>query len=83
MHTVYILRSVKYPERYYIGLTHKLENRLKEHNNEQSRYSKGYAPWELETYIVFRNKSLAKDFEKYLKEGSGYAFMRKRLIGAK
>ncbi len=83
MHIVYILRSVKYPKRYYVGLTHNLENRLKEHNSEQSQYSKNYAPWGLETYIVFRNKSLAEKFERYLKEGSGYAFMRKRLIGAK
>ena len=83
MHTVYILRSIKYPERYYVGSTHNLENRLKEHNSGASQYSKSYAPWELETYIVFRSKGLAEDFEKYLKEGSGFAFMKKRLIGAK
>jgi len=83
MHIVYILRSVNYANRYYTGLTHNLEKRLKEHNSGISQYSKNYAPWELETYVVFRNKCLAEDFEKYLKEGSGYAFMRKRLIRAK
>ncbi len=83
MYTVYILRSLKYPKRYYVGLTQDLGNRLKEHNNGKSQYTKNYAPWGLETHIVFKNKSLAREFEKYLKEGSGYAFMQKRLLGAK
>lgn len=81
MYTVYILRSIKYPDRYYTGLTQNLDERLKEHNSGISQYSKNYAPWKVETHITFRNKSLANDFEKYLKKGSGYAFMRKRFIG--
>jgi len=80
MHIVYILRSEKYRKRLYIGLTEDLENRIKEHNHNESRYSKNYAPWDLETYIVFKDKSQAVSFEKYLKSGSGFAFLKKRLL---
>ncbi|MDD4954770.1 MAG: GIY-YIG nuclease family protein [Candidatus Omnitrophica bacterium] len=59
MHTVYILRSLKDSRRHYIGITADLEKRLKVHNNKQSVYSSVYAPWKLETYIVFRDKFLA------------------------
>ena len=77
---VYIIKSIKYPSKHYVGITQDLKNRLKNHNRSQSAYSKRYAPWELETYIVFKNKILAEKFEKYLKEGSGHAFLKKRLI---
>ena len=83
MYIVYILKSLKNPKRHYIGITQDLERRLKEHNNKQSVYSSIYAPWELETYVVFRGKVLAENFETYLKHGSGNAFLRKRLIEAK
>ena len=80
-HVVYILKSTKELNRYYIGFTNNLDERLKEHNSEECKgYSKRYAPWELETYIVFRNRLLAEKFERYLKVGSGQAFLKKRLI---
>ena len=80
MYLVYILISIKDKNRYYIGITQNLERRLKQHNNAKSGYSKIYAPWILETYIAFRNKRKAEEFEKYLKRGSGNAFLKKRLI---
>ena len=80
MFTVYILTSKNYPERCYIGVTQNMELRLKEHNSGNSLYTKRYAPWQLETYIVFRNKQRAGEFERYLKSGSGFAFFKKRFI---
>ena len=80
MYIVYILTSKKYPARYYIGTTQNLDKRLIEHNSEKSIYSKRYAPWQIETYVTFRKKHLAEEFEKYLKSGSGFAFLKKRLI---
>ena len=80
MSIVYVLISQKNRNKYYIGLTSNLEKRLREHNSTQSYYSKRYAPWKVETYITFRNKDLAEKFEKYLKAGSGNAFLKKRLI---
>mgnify|MGYP001585599331 FL=1 len=80
MHIVYILISIKDSSKYYIGITRDLNKRLQEHNNSQSGYSKRFSPWEIETYITFKNKLLAERFEKYLKAGSGQAFLKKRLI---
>ena len=80
MHIVYVLISQKDANKYYIGLTDNLERRLKKHNSSQAYYSKRYAPWQIETYIAFRNKHLAAQFEKYLKSGSGHAFLKKRLL---
>ena len=80
MHITYILISKREPRRYYIGITDNLERRLEEHNNAENGYSKRYAPWYVKTYIVFDNFNQADSFEKYLKVGSGHAFLKKRLI---
>ena len=80
MYFVYILRSNKCPERLYIGLTNDIGERLKEHNAGASRYSKTYAPWEMEAYIAMRDKDSAGKLERYLKSGSGFAFLKKRLL---
>lgn len=80
MHIVYVLTSRKYPERYYIGMTDNLDRRLKEHDAGDTVYSKRYAPWQLETYITFRNKRRAGELEKYLKSGSGFSFLKRRLL---
>jgi predicted GIY-YIG superfamily endonuclease len=36
-----------------------------------------YIPWKLEFYAAFPNKSMAMNFEKYLKSGSGKAFSKR------
>ena len=80
MHYVYILTSVAYPERYYIGLTDNIKERLVKHNNGDSAYTKKYAPWKINTYIALENRMKASELEKYLKSGSGFSFLKKRLI---
>ncbi len=80
MHHVYVLRSEKNFEKIYIGITNNIERRLGEHNGDSNGYTKRYSPWKLTVLISFENEQLAKDFEKYLKSGSGFAFLRKRLI---
>lgn len=77
---VYLLISKRDPRKVYVGRTSDLEKRLAEHNRGQSSYSKTFGPWELETYVAFSNEELAESFEKYLKVGSGFAFMKKRLL---
>jgi len=37
-------------------------------------------PWKLVFYCAFDNEQKAKDFELYLKSGSGKAFVYKRLV---
>ena len=80
MHIVYILTSLKNPAKYYIGTTENLPQRLEDHNNQRSGYTPKYAPWKIETFIDFQDYTLAQAFEKYLKSGSGFAFLKKRLI---
>ena len=80
MYIVYILISKKYPNRIYIGLTEKLTQRVGEHNIGKSSYSSKYGPWELATYVTFSQKKKAAEFEKYLKSGSGFAFLKKHFI---
>ena len=80
MHIVYILKTHKDHTKTYVGITEDLNKRLEEHNNGLSYYTKRYAPWYIETYVTFRDKGLAESFERYLKAGSGQAFMTKRLL---
>lgn len=83
MYVVYILRSVNHPERLYIGLTTDFEKRLESHNADTSTYSKRYSPWALEVSIDLKDKKVAEGLEKYLKTGSGFAFLKKRLLPEK
>ena len=78
MFYVYHIRSIKYPERIYIGYTTDLGNRLRKHNEGVSVHTASYRPWRLVMYHAFENESKAISFEKYLKSGSGNAFSKKR-----
>lgn len=80
MYIVYILRSLKEINRVYIGKTEDLNERVKQHNRGDSAYTKKFLPWVLETYISFSNKQLVDKFEKYLKSGSGHAFLKSKFI---
>lgn len=79
MYYVYILKSSKSKILYY-GYTTDLRKRFKEHNNGKSQFTKGHIPWELVFYSAFTSEKKAKDFELYLKSGSGKAFVYKRLV---
>lgn len=79
MHYVYLIRSIKHPEKTYIGYTTNLKERLAKHNKGGSIYTSDFYPWKLVTYIAFDDAIKAKKFEQYLKIGSGYTFAKKRL----
>lgn len=64
----------------YYGYTSDLKKRIEEHNTGKTKYTKGHIPWKLAWYCVFNDKKRAKDFELYLKSGSGKAFVYKRLV---
>jgi len=80
MHYVYILQSIKYPQRLYKGYTVNLKERIKYHNWGDCKHTVKYGPWRFVYYSVFIDKKKALAFERYLKSSSGIAFMRKRLI---
>jgi predicted GIY-YIG superfamily endonuclease len=79
MHYVYILQS-KRDNSYYVGSTGDLQRRLKEHNNGGKKFTTTKRPYVIAWYCAFKNKERAIEFEKYLKQGSGFAFARKRLV---
>ncbi len=75
---VYILKCDN--ETYYTGCTNDLKERLRRHRGGQVHFTKDKKLIELITYIAFKDKYKAYQFEKYLKSGSGIAFRNKRLI---
>jgi len=64
----------------YVGHTFNLEQRLNRHVKRYVPATKGTRPVHLLTYLVFTDKYKAIAFEKYLKSGSGRAFLKRRLI---
>jgi predicted GIY-YIG superfamily endonuclease len=64
----------------YVGYTQNLERRLQRHRLGCVQSTNERLPFELITYIVFTDKYKALQFEKYLKSGSGRAFLKKRFI---
>ena len=79
MKYVYILHSLEFPDRYYVGVTRDLKSRLAKHNAGEVSHTSKYAPWVLKTYVAFSDEVQAFAFEKYLKSASGRAFAKKRL----
>ncbi len=63
--------------RTYIGCTNNLKDRLNRHNLGQIPATKDRLPIKLHIYFAFVNQFTAFNFEKYLKSGSGRAFMKK------
>lgn len=79
MFFVYILRSVNY-DKVYTGFTTEIGTRLKQHNEGKSPHTSKYKPWKLVSSFSFDSETKAREFEKYLKTGSGIAFSRKHFL---
>jgi len=77
-YTVYILKC--FDGKPYTGCTENLEERLERHMNGYVPATESRRPIRLMTHIVFDDKYKAFEFEKYLKSGSGRAFINKHLI---
>lgn len=79
MYYAYILLSSK-SHIFYYGYTSDLRNRFKLHNSGKVFSTKPHIPWKLVWYSAFITEKEAKDFELYLKSGSGKAFAYKCLV---
>jgi len=77
---VYVIRSIKHPDRYYTGMTDDVVRRVEVHNTGGSEYTRGLRPWELVAFTTFTNPESAVAFEKYLKTGSGRAFSKRHFV---
>jgi putative endonuclease len=78
MYYVYMLRCVD--KNLYTGCTENMEERLNRHNLGHVPATTERLPIKLITYITFEDEYKAFEFEKYLKSGSGRAFINKHLI---
>lgn len=78
MYYVYIL--ICKDRKTYTGCTSNLKERIERHKSGKVLATKDRLPIKLLSYFAFSNKYKAFDFEKYLKAGSGRAFLKKRLI---
>jgi putative endonuclease len=65
---------------YYKGCTNNIDDRLERHQKGWVESTKDNLPARLVHYSVFFDQSKAYSFEKYLKSGSGRAFMKKHFI---
>ena len=78
MFYVYLIRSEAFPEQRYIGFITDLKKRIAVHNEGGSVHTSKYKPWKLISYHAFLEERRAREFEHYLKTGSGKAFANKR-----
>ena len=80
MYYVYILKCGN--GEFYKGYTSDLSARLARHQRGEVPSTAGCLPVELVFYCAFVDKYNALAFEKYLKSGSGRAFMNKRFVSS-
>ncbi len=76
MHYVY---SLQCKDGYYVGCTNDIVDRLNRHKNGNAPATANRLPINLEFYIAMEDKYKAFNLEKYLKSGSGRAFVKKHL----
>ncbi|MFA6307204.1 MAG: GIY-YIG nuclease family protein [Patescibacteria group bacterium] len=79
MHYTYILLSSK-SHIFYFGSTNDLKTRYRLHNAGRVQSTRPHIPWKLVWYGAFEIEKQARDFELYLKNGSGKSFAYKRLV---
>ncbi|MBU4082640.1 GIY-YIG nuclease family protein [Patescibacteria group bacterium] len=74
---MYYIYSIQCKSGYYIGCTDDLKDRLDRHQKGYVPATTNRLPIKLEFYFATKNKYTAFNFEKYLKSGSGRAFIKK------
>ena len=74
---VYIIKTIKRPVQYYVGVTSDVTVRLEAHNAGLSSHTARHGPWRRLVVIEFDDEQPALAFERYLKTGSGREFARR------
>lgn len=78
MYYVYMLMCAD--KKPYTGCTSDLKERVKRHDDGYVPATKSRLPIKLVNYVAFEDKYKAFEFEKYLKSGSGRAFIKKHFL---
>ena len=77
---MYYIYSLKCKDGFYVGCTDNLKDRIDRHQKGQVPATVNRLPVNLEFYLAINDKYKAFQFEKYLKSGSGRAFINKHLV---
>ena len=78
MFYVYVLRS-ECDAGLYIGYTHNLKHRLRQHNSGESKATSSRCPFELIYYEAYMIREDAEGRERFLKSGGGRKFLDRQL----
>ncbi len=76
---MYYVYSLKCKDGFYIGCTTDITDRVERHIGGHVPATADRRPVVLEFYVALADKYKAFRFEKYLKSGSGRAFIKKHL----
>ena len=71
--------SLKCKDGFYVGCTNEIFNRLEQHMKGRVPSTRARLPVMLEFYVALQDHYKAFELEKYLKSGSGRAFVKKHL----
>lgn len=74
----YVLQSNK-TDKLYVGFTHDVRKRFKEHNAGLVFSTKPYLPWHIIHYEAYINQDDARRREKYLKSSQGARLLKRML----
>ena len=80
MFYVYVIVSERLPDRYYIGFSSRSRDRLNEHDAGKNPSTAAFIPWKIHAVFGFTSERQARLFERYLKGGSGRAFLRRHVL---
>jgi putative endonuclease len=80
MFHVYVIVSERQTERYYIGFSSRPHDRLTEHNAGKNPSTSEFVRWKFAAIFSFPSEEQARHFERYLKSGSGRAFLRRHIL---
>jgi putative endonuclease len=78
MFFVYIIYSKGF-DRYYIGMTSNLDERVNTHNDKKVKSTKAFVPWNLVHFEKFETRIEARKREKYLKSSAGRRWRKNNL----
>ena len=77
---MFYVYSLKCRNGYYVGCTDNLKERINRHQEGHVSSTANRLPVDLEFYFAIFDKYKAFEFEKYLKTGSGRAFVKKHFL---
>jgi putative endonuclease len=80
MYHVYVIVPENVPGHYYIGSSSRTRERLQEHNAGKNPSTVADRPWRFAAVFGFPSEQRARLFERYLKGGSGSAFLRRHVL---